>query len=127
MARPCKARYVVSVPRGNIFQPLEAGDTNERVTLTIDEYEALRLADYLRFEQNEAAVAMNISRQTFGRILERARTKVADALVNCKTLEINGGVIVHTRRKRLKCRHCHNEWHVPQKKVTSFQCPRCEN
>jgi len=36
---------------------------------------------------------MNISRQTFGRIVESARKKIADALVNGKALSIEGGII----------------------------------
>ncbi len=127
MARPCKIRYIDINPTSSLFQPIDSKNSKERIILTIDEFEAIRLADYNGFEQSEAAVAMNISRQTFGRILDRARKKVADALVNGKTLEIGGGIIMHTRRKRMRCRHCHNEWHVPQKKAHLFQCPHCEN
>ena len=36
---------------------------------------------------------MNISRQTFGRILDAAHAKVADALVHGKALSIHGGPV----------------------------------
>lgn len=126
MARPCKERYIETAPTTRIFRPDDTPDTNERVLLTADELEALRLADLLGYEQGEAAVAMNISRQTFGRILERAHEKVANALVHSKVLEIGGGVVVRTRRKHVHCRRCRHQWSVPQKELHSFQCPRCE-
>lgn len=67
----------------------------EEVTLTMDEVEALRLADHEKLYHQEAAKRMEISRPTFGRILDGARGKVADALINGKALNIetknNGG------------------------------------
>ena len=50
------------------------------VLLTLDEYEAIRLADLEGLYQEQAATRMNVSRQTFGRIVEAARRKVADVL-----------------------------------------------
>lgn len=125
MARPCKERYIATTPIVQTFRPVDVGETTEQIILTTDELEAVRLADLLGYEHGESAVAMNISRQTFGRILERAHQKVADALVNGKIIEIGGGVVVHTRRKNVHCRRCRHEWTVPQKEADSFQCPRC--
>lgn len=65
----------------------------QQVDLTVDEFEAIRLADLERLYQEEAAQRMNISRQTFGRILDAAHAKVADVLVNGKALSIQGGPI----------------------------------
>jgi predicted DNA-binding protein (UPF0251 family) len=65
----------------------------EQVGLTVDELEAIRLADLEGLYQEAAAEQMNVSRQTFGRILEAAHRKVADALVNGKALSIEGGPI----------------------------------
>jgi predicted DNA-binding protein (UPF0251 family) len=67
--------------------------TLEQVGLTVDELEAIRLADLEGLYQEAAAEKMNVSRQTFGRILEAAHRKVADALVNGKALSIEGGPI----------------------------------
>ncbi len=36
---------------------------------------------------------MNISRQTFGNIVDSAHKKIADALLNGKALKIEGGVV----------------------------------
>lgn len=63
----------------------------EEVVLTIEEIEALRLADILGMEQDSAADSMNISRGTFQRIINAARKKTADALVHGKTIRIDGG------------------------------------
>jgi predicted DNA-binding protein (UPF0251 family) len=65
----------------------------ERVDLTVDELEALRLADLEGLYQEEAAQRMHVSRQTFGRIVDRARRKVADALTGGKALSIAGGTV----------------------------------
>lgn len=61
----------------------------EEIILASDEWEALRLADHESLYRTEAAARMEISRQTFDRILRRARAKVADALINGKALRID--------------------------------------
>ena len=64
--------------------------TLQEVELTPDEVEALRLADFEGNYQEEAAAKMNISRPTFSRTVEIARKKVADALVNGKSIRLEG-------------------------------------
>jgi len=63
----------------------------EQISLTVDEFEAVRLADLQRLYQADAAERMGISRQTFGRILDSAHQKIADALAHGKALRIEGG------------------------------------
>jgi len=58
------------------------------VTLTPDELEAIRLADLEKLYHEEAAIEMQVSRPTFGRILNNARAKIADALLNGKAIEV---------------------------------------
>jgi len=65
----------------------------EEVRLGLDEAEALRLADLEGLYQEAAARSMGVSRQTFGRIVEAARRKVADAVLNGKALRIAGGEV----------------------------------
>jgi predicted DNA-binding protein (UPF0251 family) len=74
-------------PRGVPLRALE------QVALTVDELEAIRLADLEGLYQEEAARRMNVSRQTFGRVLDAAHAKVAEALVNGKALSIEGGPV----------------------------------
>jgi len=59
--------------------------------LPVEGLEAIRLSDFQGLDQETAAAKMNISRQTFGRVLAEARAIVADALVMGKVLKIEGG------------------------------------
>jgi predicted DNA-binding protein (UPF0251 family) len=61
--------------------------------MTLDEFEALRLADLEGRYQEAAAAEMHISRPTFSRIIESARKKLADALVNGRAIRIEGGPV----------------------------------
>ena len=60
----------------------------EEVVLNKDEFESLRLKDFLGLDQNDCALRMNISQPTFHRILSSARNKVADSIVNGKAIRI---------------------------------------
>jgi predicted DNA-binding protein (UPF0251 family) len=88
----------------------------EEVTLTLDELEALRLADLEGLYQEAAAERMNVSRATFGRIVESARRKVAEALVRGRALRIEGGPVAD-------CAQCTGET-APK---TETQCLRRRN
>jgi hypothetical protein len=68
-------------------------DRLEQVILKLDEWEALRLADWEGLYQEEAARRMGISRQTFGNIIESAHKKIADVLLHAKALKIEGGEV----------------------------------
>jgi predicted DNA-binding protein (UPF0251 family) len=65
----------------------------ERVSLSIDELEAMRLVDAEGLTQEQAAAAMQVSRQTVGRIVESARAKVSSALVAGRAIQIGGGPV----------------------------------
>lgn len=89
MPRPFCKRFVGWQPHVALFKPagIPAGEL-ELVVLSLDEVEALRLADLNGEYQEAAADQMKISRATFARIVESARRKVADALVHGKALQI---------------------------------------
>jgi predicted DNA-binding protein (UPF0251 family)/predicted Fe-Mo cluster-binding NifX family protein len=92
MARPFKCRRVAFMPGVTFFKP--AGiplRMLEEVRLTVEEAEAIRLKDLEGLEQEEGANKMNISRPTFQRILASAHQKMADALLNGKSIRIEGG------------------------------------
>jgi predicted DNA-binding protein (UPF0251 family) len=63
----------------------------EESRLSVEEVEAIRLKDLDGLEQEECASKMNISRQTFQRVLGSARRNIADALLNSKAIRIEGG------------------------------------
>ena len=89
MPRPFCKRFVGWQPNVVFFKPAGVpADKLELVVLSLDEVEALRLADLNGHYQEAAADQMKISRATFARIVESARRKVADALVHGKALQI---------------------------------------
>lgn len=90
MARPVRCRRICFEPKYNSFAPCGAGCT-EQVLLTVDEFEAVRVIDYEKRTHEQCAKQMGISRTTVTEMYERARTKIADCIVNGKTLYISGG------------------------------------
>jgi uncharacterized protein len=89
MSRPRKCRSVTCRPGAVYFKPRGIPMTDlDEVSLSIDELEAVRLADYEKLYHEAAAKRMEISRQTFGRILNGAHRKVAECLIQGKALRI---------------------------------------
>ena len=87
--------------------------------MTLDEFEAIRLADLEGLYQEQAAERMEVSRATFGRIIEIAHRKVAEALIRGKALKIEGGPISPERLGSFRCPRCLLKW------KGSHECPRC--
>lgn len=107
MVRPCKCRCVGNGPKVAFFKPCGIPRSEiEEVTLTVDEFEAVKLADLLGLYQEEAAEKMKVSRQTFGNIIESARKKLGDVIVNAKGLKIEGGNYTLSGIKQGKGRCC---------------------
>lgn len=92
MVRPQKPRLVNFQPDVTYYKPRGIPlSALEEVELTIDELEAVRLADFENLEQTEAAKEMKISQSTYHRILKKAHQKIAKALVTAKAIKIEGG------------------------------------
>lgn len=92
MPRPRKLRFVQGRPIVTVFVPDKMPPWGrEEAVLPIEGLEAIRLCDHQGFDHETAARIMNVSRQTFGRVLAEARALVADALVMGKVLRIKGG------------------------------------
>jgi predicted DNA-binding protein (UPF0251 family) len=92
MPRPRKLRFVQGRPIVGAFVPDSIPPWGkEEAVLPVEGLEAIRLSDLQGMDQETAAKMMNVSRQTFGRILSDARMIVADALVGGKVLRIEGG------------------------------------
>ncbi|MDP2652938.1 MAG: DUF134 domain-containing protein [Candidatus Omnitrophota bacterium] len=99
--RPKKTRWIACEPGERCFQPkCKAGHSPIGVHVTLDEFEALRLAHLEKLEQTEIARLMRIHRSTVSRILTSAHRKIADALVNLKAIRIEGGCCVTRKEKR---------------------------
>lgn len=100
MPRPKCCRNVCGIPDKNYFKPRGIPAVElEEIVLHLDEFEAIRLADYEELYQEEAASRMNISRQTFGRVIGTAHKKIADVLIHGKALRIEGGEVNLTKTK----------------------------
>lgn len=124
MPRPKLIRQVSFQPRSDRFKPggIPAREL-EWIELAIEEVEALRLSDIENLDQAACAEQMQVSRPTFARVLQAARQKVADALVNGKALRISGGVFELAVRA-FACR-CGGRWNVPHGGGPPAKCPTC--
>lgn len=125
MPRPCCPRRVAASAACARFEPAGArGAAVEALTLGLDELESLRLADLGGLHHEAAAREMGVSRPTFGRIVEAARRKVAQALVEGRALRIVAGPVILARGSRLRCGACAHEWSRVRSKRPPG-CPAC--
>ena len=93
MSRPKKYRCIACKLNAYYFKPRGIPLFElEEVSLHMDEVEALRLADLEGLYHEDAAQKMGVSRSTFGRILDEARRKVAEALLKGKALKIESNI-----------------------------------
>lgn len=123
MGRNRIRRIVQATPAVKGFRPFGRLDGRRNtVTLSLDEYEAVRLLDYERLTQEEAALRMQVSRPTLTRIYERAREKFATALVEGSNLHISGGKI-KLKSHVFLCEDCGFYNETEQRFV--FHCPQC--
>lgn len=130
MARPTKWRKIENIPTIPYFIPSETDvDELPENILKLEELEAIRLKDLEGLEQGECAEKMEVSRPTFQRILSSAREKIADSLVNGKTIHIEGGNFTRNICP-VKCLDCGKEWMESYENLESikngeYSCPSC--
>ncbi len=126
MSRPKTNRIVFEPPLYKVFVPKGGGVMPpEKVRISLDEFEAVRLADYNGLTHEEASIAMEISRSTFTRLIENARRKIADIMINGKELVIEGGN-VHFKNNIIKCLDCSNVVKTSIE-VCVTECPTCHS
>ena len=126
MSRPQKERIVHQPPLFTDFKPIGVKmNLLKQVSLSLDEYEAFRLADYMGLSHDEAANEMEISRSTFTRLIEKARSNIAQLIVNGSALNIDGGNI-HFRRNLIRCNNCGHMFNINIEKSIS-NCPECSS
>jgi predicted DNA-binding protein (UPF0251 family) len=102
------------------FEPLGPSlEKSEEVVLSLDEFEAIRLADLEGLYQEQAAEQMGISRPTFSRIVESAHRKLAEMIVFGRALKIVGGQGRGATGDIFVCPRC------TEKNDASTTCPRC--
>lgn len=126
MSRPQNNRIVHEPPLFGEFKPVGMpGRRLGQVFMSLDEYEAIRLADYIGLSHEEAADEMEISRSTFTRLIEKARRKIAKFLVRGKILTIEGGNI-HFRNNIIQCLDCGYMFKMDIGSKLTY-CPDCES
>jgi uncharacterized protein len=128
MPRPEKIRRINILPQAKYYKPAGIPIRNlEEITITVEEFEAIRLKDLEGLEQEEGAELMNISRPTFHRVLNSGRHKIAEALYNNKAIRIGGGNF-DIPPCHFKCANGH-EWDIPfyiSKSELPKVCPTCQ-
>lgn len=91
MPRPSKCRRICTLPRTSRFGPPEPSDDTPKIFMTLDEFETIRLIDYLGYDQEDCAAQMGVARTTIQAVYNRARRKLAETLVTGSVLQIEGG------------------------------------
>lgn len=92
MPRPCKRRRICAAPSCGCFGPKgDGGERQPEVIMTLDEYESIRLIDFLGLTQEQSAERMDVARTTVQAIYAGAREKLAECLILGKELQIKGG------------------------------------
>lgn len=124
MSRPKQCRKIGIPPMMKGFKPFGIPCSKlGQVVLQYDEYEAIRLLDYEGLNQVDAAEKMNVSRPTLTRIYEKARKTIAQALVEGKTIVIEGGE-VDFGYSWYRCRKCNK---LIRGLENHIRCVNCES
>jgi uncharacterized protein len=122
MSRPQKARKINNPPKMKGFRPFGMKDcVKTSVRLKFEEYESIRLVNYEILPQDDAAKKMNISRPTFTRIYNRALKLIAEAFIEGKAIEIEGGNY-KLDKDWYRCRKCYK---LIEGLENHFKCKDC--
>ena len=100
MPRTTKCRKICGFPDYYSFIPEDADSGRiETITLSLDEFETIRLLDHEDLNQEECADRMGVARTTVTAMYESARKKLVGAIVEGKRLCIAGGNIEIDRER----------------------------
>jgi len=122
MPRRTRKRTVFLPPKGRGWKSVNK-NTSDTITLSFDEYEAIKLLDYEHLKQEEVAEIMNVSRPTLTRIYNAARKKMARALVRDAHIKIEGGNI-EVHESWYFCSNCNISFNIYD---THIFCPMCKS
>lgn len=126
--RPKCVRNVSDVPDVNYFKPRGIPMTElETCELKVEELEAMKLVYYDKLKREEAGEKMGISRRTMERELKSGLSKVIDALIHGKAIEINGGYYISGDEMIFRCLNDKYEWKVKKSQKIPKECPDCGN
>jgi len=119
MPRPKRCRRIEFPPNIEGFKVL-GGNSTDVVVLHFEEFEALRLCDYKKLSQEEAAQSMQVSRPTFTRIYDKTLKKIAEAFVEGKSIAISGGNAKFDN-EWFRCHSCNKI------SLSEETCPKCKS
>jgi predicted DNA-binding protein (UPF0251 family) len=124
MSRPTKPRRVADLPVYTHFKPAGIPFIKlKEIDLKIEELEAMRLKDIEELSQEDCAQKMGISRQTFQLIIDEARKKIAQALIEGLAIRIEGGNYT-LNLCQFECLACGAIYTGPYEQLI-HQCPSC--
>ena len=130
MGRQTSMRYVKNPP-SNFYFPSESDIpvVDDFVSLTIAEFEAMRLKHYISLNQKDSADNMSVSQPTFSRILDKAHQKITQALIEGKDIRVSGGNInLKEGFNGYGCLNCDEEWKDSlATKERKKNCPNCNS
>lgn len=108
MPRPKKCKQVCYKPAYDRYGPLNPTPDEKEITMSVEEFETIRLIDLEGLMQEECAERMNVARTTVQRIYNDARKKIARLLVDGFSLRINGGdyQLNESRECEYRCQFC---------------------
>jgi uncharacterized protein len=122
--RAKKDRLIQMAPHFSGFKPIGTQCEHPgEIVLHFEEYESIKLCDYERLTNQEAAKLMNVSRPTFTRVYESARRKIAKAFVEGSCITIDGGKAI-VDIKWYKCTQCKITFTLPEN--ADKHCPFCK-
>ena len=115
MARPRKSRMVCHFPQTLVFRPEGISGDETPITMTVEEYETIRLIDGEGLSQEQCSEQMCIARTTVQQIYAIARRKLACMLVQSRPLEITGGDYQLCKGENAACTQCfRNQFEKPK-------------
>lgn len=130
MPRQKKCRRIENPPILSGYKPIGISSEHlDVIRLHLEEYEAIRLADYENHRHEAASRFMEISRPTFTRIYNSARKKIAQAFVEGKEILFEGGYN-DIDSQWYKCNDCNEVFKLTkdfEKKCTTCMSENIEN
>ena len=99
MPRPNKCKKIGKKPEYTYFK---GHNDSLDLHLSLEEYETIRLIDYLGYTQMQCACTMGISRATVVTLYQNARKKLARFLLEGCSLHIDGGHYLIEEKKEIQ-------------------------
>jgi predicted DNA-binding protein (UPF0251 family) len=125
--RPRNIRTVFDPPKFKGYKPFGYySNKGQPIRLLFEEYTAIKLCDYELMTQSQAAKAMNISRPTFTRLYESARRKIAAAIAEARSIEMEKGQAFFDN-DWFHCNQCNIFFNIPGHEFESDRCPLCHS